>query len=281
MPFTLRDIVLGGVLPFLASGLVFFFLQNNQFGRRRAACYAVGVGFVLGYFLLGLGPLVPTQHWHWLPHLLVLAGLFGPLLDREQSHWIDRALLCGIHCVFLAFLLVPAWPTLDEVRVRHWLYLGAGAWAWMMLMLPLARIQLGPLFALLLGATLVSAGVVAAASGSLRFMQLVTLAATGLFGCGATMLIFHKKASIDLGIPLIATVLCGLLYVARVNSFSEVPLYSYWLPAVAPLALWLTTFKPLAKMDPRGVGCLRLAVVLIPLGIAVYSALAAMPTEEW
>ena len=81
------------------------------------------------------------------------------------------------------------------------------------------------------------------------------------------------------GTDVFVVVIGGLLYVGWLHSFSQVPLVSYLVPAIAPIFLWTTAYGPLARRSPAGIFVARLAAVGIPLVIALVWAVLAEPID--
>src|SRR5690606_22524823 len=112
-----------------------------------------------------------------------------------------------------------------------------------------------------------------AAAGSLRFAQIAGCGAAALAGMALVAYFNRAKRTAD-GIALpFAVFAAGMMLIGRVNSFSDVPLISYLLPPVAPLALWLTMAVPTARTAAtRRWLLLSIPIVLCLLAVGLAAA---------
>src|SRR5687767_4558257 len=99
MPFTATDVLLGFLLPaFLAGGvfaLLSRFSRDGLAGRFAPSVAFIG-GCLIGYFALKLGPPLPDRHWHWLPYVMLLPLVLGPVSVAPGVTAVERVLLYGL-----------------------------------------------------------------------------------------------------------------------------------------------------------------------------------------
>ena len=90
-----------------------------------------------GYVLLDWAKVVPERHYQWLPWLPLVALVPAALSLREKTHIVERLVAFLPIAAATAFLIVPGWERLDDVR---WTYLFAvggcafvqcAAWDWL------------------------------------------------------------------------------------------------------------------------------------------------------
>jgi hypothetical protein len=178
--------------------------------------------------------------------------------------------------VAAAWVLVPTWDDLEPSRTVYLVVTVIYVTGLTGLLEPLARRFQGPLLPAMLWATMTTAAVVLALSGSLRFAQIALAGAAALFGI---MLVacFRRNANMLTGVSSIFSVMAiGSLLIGQVNSFSEVPLSSYVLVPLAPLLLWFCTTGPLSRLE----GVKRsFAYASLPIGVLVGAVLLAAIAE--
>jgi hypothetical protein len=286
MPFTINDILYGGAVPVIVAVttlFVFRYLLPLAYSVRASASMATLSGFLVGYGLLKLAPWAPEAHWHWLPYLLIASAIVGPVACAVGVNHVERLLLYLLVAVVAAWFLVPTWEDLDPSRTIHCVVFVAYVVVLASLLEPLAIRLLGPLLPIVFWATMTTAAVVLALSGSLRFAQIALAGAGSLFGV-LLVACFRRETNHVTGLALLFSVMAvGLMLVGRVNSFSEVPLASYLLVPAAPLSLWLGVTGPLTQMTrgKRMVVSLILPFALLG-GALLLAAMAEMNSgSEW
>ena len=286
MPFTINDILYGGAVPVIVAVttlFVFRYLLPLAYSVRASASMATLSGFLVGYGLLKLAPWAPEAHWHWLPYLFIAAAVVGPVACAVGVNHVERLLLYLLVAVVAAWFLVPTWEDLDPSRRIHCVVFVVYVVVLASLLEPLAIRLLGPLLPIVFWATMTTAAVVLALSGSLRFAQIALAGAGSLFGV-LLVACFRRHTNHVTGLVLLFSVMTvGLMLVGRVNSFSEVPLASYLLVPAAPLSLWLGVTGPLTQMTrgKRMVVSLILPFALLG-GALLLAALADMNSgSEW
>lgn len=295
MPLPMIDLVYGLLLPAVVAAAVALAVAR---GTPRAGVSAFGVavalasGFLVGYVLLGLAPLQPATHWHWLPWTVVL-GLGGALVGTtsgRRSHllaWLVYVVVAAV----AGWLLVPTWPDLVPSRGVQWAtwtaYVVAVAGA-LMTTLNRQRTAVGSSstavdglptvwVALVLAGTLLATAGVLVVSGSMRFAQMAGCGAGAALGIAGAAAIAPQR--IDLTrLPLPVTVLtAGAMWIGRVNSYSDVPLVSYVLVPLAPLALGLSRAR-LLQRSPQGVRTAATVGAAVTVGVA---AILIAVIAEW
>lgn len=308
MPFSLKDLGWGVLVPLLLAAALRIALavlmdrlvpaeapveparsksaSSKASGRRVFAwetCLPYAAGVAVGYFMLNLGPLRPEAHYQWLPAAIGLATIApcladavgGPVALRVGA----RILLYAATGAVAGYLLMPTW---DDLAFPYTVYLTA--WIAAVFSLALAADLPGavadrdqnhewPWAMVVLGTCLATAAVVAL-SESLRFAQMASLAFSASLGVVLAGLVRRKPPFPGMNLPVMVH-LAGILLVAQVNSYSNVPWISYLLPlsglAVALGASWLVPSTASAV--------LRSSVVIFLAAISSAAAviLAALP----
>ncbi len=249
MPFSTADLLNGLCLPIVVSAVVCFSLNRfvpHRFLASLVPTTALVTGFESGYWSLSLGPLAPTAHWHWLPFLMlvpvVLAAVSGEGKNLAQNLCLYVPAVIGA-----AWFLVPDWKTLEPSRMAHMVTWSIAVLTLAMCLQPMyERISIGVLNTTL---TLImaTASVIVLLSGNLRFAQIAIAGVGSMVGITLAAMRSNRiggNGGFAFGYLLL---LCGTLLIGQVNSFSNVPLISYVMVAIAPLGLWLTEFGPVSK----------------------------------
>jgi len=278
MPFSPTDVLFGFVLPAVAGGLSFAVLPllfPVEVARRWAASSGLLVGFQLGYWLLALGPSAPTAHWHWLPYLLTLPSVIGPVSRARGVRLVERTLLYALVTGGAVWVLVPTWPDLQPARPAQIIL-----WTACLVMLAslfellVDRLR-GASVPLLLALIMACGAIVLALSGSLRFAQILGAGSGAL--AGITIVQWFRAATGLEGLSLTyAMLLGGALLIGRVNSFSDVPLASYLLVMAAPLALGVVAVRPCSQWSGVKGLLVRFGA---PLAVCATAALLAVIAE--
>ncbi|QDS86030.1 hypothetical protein EC9_01880 [Rosistilla ulvae] len=276
--FSIQDILYGGCLPAAVAVLVFVVMSRGlpeQVGLRYASASALTLGFLAGYAMLALGPWAAESHWHWLPYALLVASVAGPIAAAEGVHAVERWLLFAILGGTFAWFLVPEWDDLQPSWAVHasilTIYIACLAGG----LESLARRMPGPLLPATLWMTLSATAVALALSGSLRFAQIALAGAAAMFGLAILAWFRPARTSLVGSGFAVAVLAAGSLLIGRVNSFSEVPLATYLLIPLAPLALFASLAGPLSRVEGFKGVAFRLALPILLLGVAVGLAIAA------
>ncbi len=239
------------------------------------------VGAAVGYFVLKLGPWIPDAHYEWLPTGIAIATLasLGVCL-AGQSAAVRFAILPIVYAAVasgVGYLLMPTWEDLSPSYHPYlicWI-LGVTAVSTATDLSPESRRW--PFSVVWIGTSLAVSAIVAI-SESLRFAQIAGLTLGACLGIILVGLLMHRSLLGGVGLT-ITTYLAGILLIAHVNSWSDVPIASYWLPMAGPLlAAILGMLLPL-----RLAASLRAAVVIlaaaIPSTIGVILGLVATLSE--
>lgn len=311
MPFTLVDLLLGFALPAITSWLmcqVYGWILGrsivsgsgpSRFVDRLVWPVALAAGFLLGYYTLGLGPVVPKFDRDWLPLTALIALPVTAWLCRKHAN-LWGVVLLAIPCIALvAYLLVPQWESLLPDLLRYRVLLSTASLGLLLLSLLASRwLDVSPVNANdsspqdepkrsekeapvhLVGWCCVLIAIAAAVPlmalcGSLRFASV----AMSLLGSGLGLLSQQWASrggtfSLRAVAPVWVFVLAGLLFTAQVNSSSSVPVGVYLLLPFAP------TFGHAVGLlaGNRGRGFL---VPLCVTGIVCACALGWAVAAEW
>lgn len=215
----------------------------------KAALILLGVGLASRWLALALGPVIPERRW-WVPSLAVWVPRWVAVLI--VSRWLIPAPIAEDH----------AWmkPALASAMLLAWIALDGTA-----------RSGASAQTALGLAATFFAAGTVIIYAHSTRFMDVALVLGAAFLGIGIVSRIASADASGAL--PAAVGFLPGLMLNVRYQTESLVPLASFWLIALAPLA-WLPLVIPrVARQNRWLLGAARFALLGIPLAIAVALAL--------
>jgi len=292
----LIDALVGGLLAPAGFAVVVLLLfrrlrPQSQLVAGLAGAIALGGGFFVGYALLRFAPLRPEQAWHWLPYAALLACAAGMAESLAKlpsaTTWALRTAVAFV----LGWLLIPSWPSIAPERA--WWILALAAGVLLLWGVFSAVIERMPVLrqSFLLALMCVAAGVVLVQTGSAKFAQLAGVmgAAMGAFwfveciqrvrGGGErppNAIRSFGASALRGAAPGIAVLLPGLTLNGYFSSYSEAPLASYLLVALAPAALYLTTIGPLKRLSTRASLVIQSAAVLAILS----GALALTMTAE-
>ena len=289
MPVSLTDIAGGFLAPAICAGVVVVVLNwllPDSLARRLAATTALVGGFTLGYALLGLGQWSPRFFWHWLPYVVLMALPVGPLLAGAGKQRVVGVVLMLCVAIVGGWLLVPTWPHLEPPRAVYMFVWIPAICVLAFSLDPLTRSRMEDELprnnlpkGLLVGtltASMFLAVIIIFLSGSLRFTQLAGAGAAAMLGIAMAVVISRKKYGVDGIAPAFSLLIGGLLLIAFVDSHSSVPLLSYVLVALAPLALWIAAVKLLRKFSGWR---LWLVLMPLPLGMLLAALILAIVAE--
>ena len=227
---------------------------------RHAASIATCLAFLTAYVSLTLGPISPATHWHFLPYALVAATVLGPVACAQGVTMIERIVVyCVVACV-IAWVLVPSWD--DLVPSRHVYMLGMVIYI-VVLASGLHRLtqrQHGPQLPLMFWLTLSVAAVILILSGSVRFAQIALALAAASFGHALFAMIDRDNHSRGLEL-FFAVAVVSLMCIGHVNSFTQIPMFVFWLVPAAPLATLLGAVYPCSRCT----GIAKYAVQWLPV----------------
>lgn len=303
MPFSWNDILWGLAVPLItAAGLRLllviitqhFFSQDHADAESREhaaeASFRSGpletsvplaMGAAVGYFVLKLGPWAPEAHYEWLPcgvAIAVLASLTVSFLG--QSSLVRFGVLPIVYATAtggIGYLLMPTWEDLSPpygLYLLSW-WLGVSAisittdyspesdrWSY-------AVVWLG---------TCLTTTAIVAISESLRFAQIAGLTFSATLGIVAAGLFMRRSLLSGVGLTL-TTYLAGILLIAHVNSWSEVALFSYWLPMAGLFLAALVGMIFNQKLSATLQAALVIVAAAIPSSIAVIFGIVATLSE--
>lgn len=274
MPFTLNDILFGGVVPVIVAAVILAVTRRfkSDAMERYSASIAVAAAFFAGYGLLSLAPWSPSTHWHWFPYAVLVSAIVGPITCASGLMTVERGVLFVLAALVTGWVLVPTWEDLDPSRMTHLVTYVVYVSVWSLLFRPLVSRNPGPMLPIVLWATMTAISVLLALAGSLRFAQLAIALSGGLFGI--VLIAFFRRDQQHLrGITLLMAIAgIGALLIGRVNSFSEVPLASYVMIPIAPLTAWIGSVGPPTQWTGAkrvaAVVALPLLVLAVAIGIA-------------
>jgi hypothetical protein len=277
------------VAPLVAAAGVAWLLSFTlpaAVASRYALVAALAAGMFVGYWLLpdDGAPLVPNRHWQWLAYLPLLAALVGGVVLASGVTTGERWLLLAAVAALAAWLLVPTWANLWPPRAWSIPILAGYVWLLSNLLssLPdrlLGRLQIG----LFVGASAAAAATIGVdVSARIGIVAVVAAAATA--GCWFTAW-FLPTASIPTAtrglIPAFAVLVGGLSYAGAIE---VQPLRPYmFVPATAPLLLWLFAAGPLARLKGWPSAIAQTAVVALPpiAALAWVAWQATTAESEW
>ncbi|QDU77811.1 hypothetical protein Pan97_48900 [Bremerella volcania] len=238
-------------------------------------------GAAVGYFKLKLGPWIPDAHYEWLPIGVVMAMLAASAVSlMGRSALVRFGILPVVSAAVAAgvgYLLMPTWDALSPPYVPYLLCWCVGVTVVSATTELSSESSRWPFTVVWLGTCLAVSAIVAI-SDSLLFTQIAGLpfgASLGLVVAG----IFLGRSPLG-GIGLTSTTyLAGILLIAHVNSWSDVPIVCYWLPMAGPfLAAVLGMFLPF-KFPAALRATLVILAAAIPSTIAVAMGIVATLSE--
>jgi hypothetical protein len=283
MPFSFEDVLYGFLLPSIVAMLgtiVFRRVLPGDMGDRYGASIGFAVALFSGYRMLDLGPWMPEKHWHWLPHSVTLAAIFGSAASAAGVRWLERFGLYIAVTFIAAWHLVPTWEHLDPSRRTYLAVWTLCVAVIASLIYRMPRSVPSALQCSVLAVTCACGAVVLILSGNLRFGQIAGIGAGACMGIAIASAFVRQEAVRNYAALPVAVFLSGAMLIGRVNSFSEVPLVSYVLVPLSPLMLWGLAVGPLAKLPgiQRTIAGFVIGVALA--GVATAVALIAEPIES-
>ncbi|HSR66714.1 MAG TPA: hypothetical protein VLU25_02140 [Acidobacteriota bacterium] len=282
----LQHIILAIVVPIAVTAacvLVFRALADDrQAGLRRGAALGLGLAFAVGHWIILDWPsFPPIDSTRWLAYLALAAALLGLVEGGPKlpswAHWGLRLILAvgtvwligkpiflnsmqGLQIVLavvgFSLGLLVLWTEIDQLAARV-----AGV------SVPLALTVL---------ATATSFGLVVSHTASLG--QLTGALAAGLGVLAALALLFPELKMNRGSSGVVANLLAGLWVSGYF--YASLPLYTVLLLWLSPSALWLAEAGPLRNLGPFAKAVLRVLLIAIPAGAAVYLAYQANATPD-
>ncbi|MBA2114526.1 hypothetical protein [Bremerella alba] len=238
------------------------------------------VGAAVGYFMLQLGPWIPDAHYEWLPIGIAAAVLVAAVVGQLGNSVLIR--FCVLPLVYAAvlagvgYLLMPTWEDLSPPYLPYLLCWCVGATVVSVATELSPESHRWPFAVVWLGTCLAVAAIVAI-SESLRFAQVAGLTFSAVLGLTFVGLILRRSLVGGVGLTL-TTYLAGILLIAHVNSWSDVPIVSYWLPMAGPLLAAVLGMLLSQKIPSVLRATLVILAAAVPSTIAVVLAfLATLP----
>jgi hypothetical protein len=272
----LEALAYGVLIPAVVAGLgLFLALRRSNETPAIGDALAVAAGLLAGFVALaasgqlGWEFLTPTDSWHWLLPLALLALAAGAAGSHPAMPRVGRrALRLGV-AALTGWLLVraesamqplhPVWAAGIVIAVLLiWDVLDAVSRRWR-----------GGALPGLLAVVALAAGVLLELAGILKFAQMAGVLAAVLAGCACLGWKYPQALLARGAIPAVAVLLPGLLAAGYWNSFSDVPVASYLLMLATPLTLAATEFLPFQKLGAAARWAAWGAAVVLPIGLAV------------
>ena len=281
------------------------FLSLGRWAGALGSAAAVAAGFVWANHTFdalswaNTGRVVPwapeadAPAWHGLPRaglVLLTAGVASRWLGLLAGRFLEARLWWGADLLTwtarVAAVLVVAGGLVPAAGTAEFPWLKAATAAAMLALWValdgVARDGNGSEVAAYLAAAFLAAGAVLLYAHSARFMEIAVMC--GCAAAGVAVAAFPTRGDASGAVPLGVVGLPTLALNGRFLTDSQVPLASFWLIGLAPLAL-LPFLLPVVARQPRWVIIpLRALLVLAPLVVAV--VLAAQHEklafeEEW
>ena len=256
-----------GLIPAAAALAVFLavgWLWAPDVARRYRAGIAFAFGVFIGFVLLPeTKTLAPAQFWEWLPHLGVLAAFVAGVTRAAGVTRGERWTAVYLFSAVAAWLIVPQWQELMPPWPVQWVCLAVGMIVLTALLMPLPQRLPGRAFPWWLVLTAATTSVLMMEQVSETFGRLAALPAGALAGCGIATLL--SKELVDwrsLVLPF-ATVVGGYAFTGYV--YPTTPVRPMLLLPLAPLALWMCTLEPLARLAGVRAVAFQAICVLTPL----------------
>lgn len=236
--------------------------------RRYAAAAGCGIGFFCGFAILETAFLKPAASWHWLPWCGAIALATGPVTLAEGVRTSERWTLHFAVALAAGLLLVPVWAALLPVRGWYIASFTAGLGVLSILLDTLAKRVSGSMMSASLCLTTLCGAVLLAIAISLRYGQLAGALSATLGGCFLAIRITSTPVDglMRGAVPVYCVVMGGLILAGYLVP-REPPVGLVFVP-FAPLALWLCEFGPLSRISGKGSVLVRLAALVLPLGLA-------------
>ncbi|MHC4448359.1 MAG: hypothetical protein ACYSXF_11365 [Planctomycetota bacterium] len=242
-------------------------------GGRWGGAAGFGLAFLTGFLAVAGWPgLPPTEKWQWILHLGLLAAAIGVVNAlRPRKRWLDW--LPSL-CLAATAALLLRHPSPDAPWTWNLGVAAAVAFLWLTLE-PVAQRARGVTVPLTLLLTFAAAAIVILVSGNETLARLTAVLAAS--AAGAAIVAWWAPAiSLAAGATAVTVaVLPGLLFLSQAYSYSEVPGISFLLPLLAPAMSGLGELPVMGRLKPPARVLIRMAAILLPLGIAVGLAITA------
>lgn len=216
--------------------------------RGVVSLLAVAVAYAAGFVLLAYDDAIPpTRHFHWPPYLALGAAVVARFATAPRCPTALRWSLVAAAALGCAYFLTPTWPALWPPRPICMALLAGYILAITLAIEPLLR-RIDP--KTMLAAMTVSFGALAVlilAAVSLVYGIFALLAAAAFAGFSAVAWRKVDQASLA-GLALLYAVLaCGWAFIGCIEPRPALP--GLLIAPLAPAALWIAEFGPLARFD--------------------------------
>jgi hypothetical protein len=280
MPFTIVDMLYGGVVPAVVALIVWFTARRvlpEEAASRCAASLALGIGFSAAYWLVWWkeehGYWLPRMPYDWLAVVIAVAAVIGPVVHARGVSWVERLLTYAVFGLVAAWFLLPTRASVQPLRPVYAVSLGPALALIAMLFDGVCERWRGPLLPGMLVFAAMCTSAILLLSGSTGFSLTAGAGAGALTGIAVAMC-RTREATFRGASLACCTLLGGAMLVGQFNTISQVPLASYVIPPVAPLLLWAGVRGPLSQGNGAFAGMKRIAIAAAACCIAV--GLAAM-----
>jgi hypothetical protein len=288
-PLVLEALQLALLPAALAAAAVFavILLAGGNRWSVPGAALALAAGLVAGNWYQPALPWLPeglpwspgVPRWPWLLWLGLAALAVGVLIRLPQVPILIRWLAMAAAAGFAAWLLVPPDLLPEDLRDKAAWPVAAFAavvfveWA---LLEHLCERSPGGGIPLGLALTFFAAATVLIYAHTARLTDVATFLGASLFGIAVAA---RQQADAGAVAPGVAVLLPGLLLAGQYTTFSEVPLTSFLLVALAPLALLPTLLPPFRRWEGIRLRVLQITLILAPLVVAVVLTMRAESLE--
>jgi hypothetical protein len=275
MPPILEPVGYGVLLPAVVTVVALLLALRLGGGEPLA----VGVGVAAGFVALAAtgqitwGFLRPAESWDGLPALALLA-VIAAFEEQTAKHprivrWVGRVIVAGL----AAALLVVRQSAREPLGIIWYPAVALAVLAlWEVLDLA-ARRRPSRLAPALLALVAVAAAAIAELGGFATVALMGSVAVGALAGWAVVAGWRPDPAVCRAGIPVLAVLVPGLLFVSFCNAFADVPAASYLLTLAAPLCLGGAALLCADRLSRVWEVAVLVASALVPLGAGV--ALAA------
>jgi len=251
-----------------ATALLLARFAPATLAERYALGAALAAGFAVGYWLLAdWAPLVPEQHWHWLPYVGAAAVLAAIGLAEGVSlpeRWLGFALLSLV----AAWQLVPLWPDLSPPRTATVPLLAGYLLLITGLLTALPDRLVGRTFVALLTTSAAATAVLVGLGVSGKLGQVAAAAAAAAAGCFAAAFFLRNRETPIRGlIPVYVVLAGGSAFAGTIEPLPPLPIIL--IAPAAPLVLWLYAAGPLARLKGPAAIAAQCITVALPLLIAI------------
>jgi hypothetical protein len=273
---TVIGIALRGVIvPALAAAGLFVLISGlwpSDVARRYRCGVSFAVGAFVGFVLLpSTSTLAPGQFYEWVLYIAILGAFVAGLTRADGVTRGERWTAIYVFAPIAAWLIVPQWPS----AVPAWQI----QWAGVSLAIMLLTALLYPLPQMLSGRSLpwwlmlvLAATSVILFDQSETFGMLAALATGALAGCAVAALFARELPDWrSLVLPYVI-VLVGYAYTGAV--YPTEPKWLMLLLPLVPLALWICSVGPFARLTGFRAIAVQAASVVVPLVIIAALLLA-------